>query len=418
MLNFAINNEAIQGGVPIPLLTNNPSNKEMSVMVETTITKICSKCKVEKSSDRFSKNPKRKDGLKSWCKDCHKEYYYGHKEEILAQKKQYYQDNKVRIRKYNNQRYTPVISIKKNLPVGVRFCKCGCGTQIIIKEHHRWRGIPDYISGHHSRVHNPMQGVHLYPSKATREKMRKARIGKAPIMEGKTHTDEAKRKISIAVKKRWEDKEYRKKMTNVTKKLWEDPEYKKCQLGHIKTRTEKRKANGEDHPMLGFKHSKETIANMRKAHIGLTDTEATKLKKSLAITGIKRSKETKALISKIAKIRYLDPAYVKKMAKAWNIKPNKPETIILNLLNDLYPGEWKYTGDFSFTINGKCPDFVNCNGQKKIIELFGDYWHRGDNPQDRIDVFSPFGYQTLVIWESELKHINSVIKRIQKFMVA
>lgn len=26
-------------------------------------------------------------------------------------------------------------------------------------------------------------------------------------------------------------------------------------------------------------------------------------------------------------------------------------------------------------IGGLCPDFVNCNGKKVIIELFGDYWH-------------------------------------------
>lgn len=103
------------------------------------------------------------------------------------------------------------------------------------------------------------------------------------------------------------------------------------------------------------------------------------------------------------------------MATAWGIKPNKPEKFLLRLLNDLHPGEWKYTGDFSMTINGKCPDFVNCNGQKKIIELFGHYWHRGQNPQERIDVFKPFGYETLVIWEHELKNIENLIEKINAF---
>jgi hypothetical protein len=93
---------------------------------------------------------------------------------------------------------------------------------------------------------------------------------------------------------------------------------------------------------------------------------------------------------------------------------NKSETIVLNLLNQIFPKEWKYTGDLSLMINGKNPDFVNKNNNK-IIELYGDYWHRNDNPQDRIDIFKPFGYDTLVIRECELKDINKVIKKIIKF---
>lgn len=66
-------------------------------------------------------------------------------------------------------------------------------------------------------------------------------------------------------------------------------------------------------------------------------------------------------------------------------------------------------------INGKNPDFTNCNGKKKLIELFGDYWHKGEDPQDRINIFKKFGYDTLVIWESELKDINKVKNKVIKF---
>jgi predicted nucleotide-binding protein (sugar kinase/HSP70/actin superfamily) len=37
--------------------------------------------------------------------------------------------------------------------------------------------------------------------------------------------------------------------------------------------------------------------------------------------------------------------------------------------------------DYFFKNNGKIiierynPDFIQCNGKKKIIELFGEYWH-------------------------------------------
>ncbi len=50
-----------------------------------------------------------------------------------------------------------------------------------------------------------------------------------------------------------------------------------------------------------------------------------------------------------------------------------------------------------------CPDFFNINGQKKVIEMFGDYWHQGQNPQDKIDRYAKSGFDCLVIWERELK---------------
>lgn len=34
------------------------------------LAKVCSKCKIEKSSDNFGKNTTTKDGLYTWCKEC------------------------------------------------------------------------------------------------------------------------------------------------------------------------------------------------------------------------------------------------------------------------------------------------------------------------------------------------------------
>jgi len=131
--------------------------------------------------------------------------------------------------------------------------------------------------------------------------------------------------------------------------------------------------------------------------------------------GVVVSDETRKKLSESQKRKFKDPEFLNKYYKGMNTTPNKPEKKLFSLLENLYPGQWRYTGDFSFTINGKCPDFVNCNGQKKIIELFGDYWHRGENPQDRINEFKPFGFETLVIWESEMKNIENVKNRIREF---
>lgn len=103
------------------------------------------------------------------------------------------------------------------------------------------------------------------------------------------------------------------------------------------------------------------------------------------------------------------------MGIAQHRKPNKIETKLGDLLNKMYPNEWKYTGDFKFIVDGKSPDFTNINDKKKLIELFGDYWHRDDNPDTRISHFSSFGYDTLVIWEHEFTNIENVMNKIRNF---
>ncbi len=215
-------------------------------------------------------------------------------------------------------------------------------------------------------------------------------------------------------------------------------------FGHHNTR-------GKNNPFYGKRHSKETKKRLSEIHTGFVQPESVRLaisiankgrkptdRERLAIsigrTGIKFTEEHKRNLSKswdrekhfTERVRrrlseaaiklWKDPKFVSKMKEAHNISPNKKETFLLSLLNDLYPGEWKFTGDFSFTINGKSPDFTNCNGQKKVIELFGDYWHRGQDPQARKDIFKEFGYQTLVIWEHELEDVEMIKFRIHRFV--
>jgi len=124
--------------------------------------------------------------------------------------------------------------------------------------------------------------------------------------------------------------------------------------------------------------------------------------------------------SKAMKKLWKDPKFVYMMQQARNKSmgktgPNKPETRLMNLIEGMFPGHYKYTGDFSFMINGKNPDFVNINGQKKCIELYGNYWHRNDDPQDRIDIFKPYGWDTLVVWERELKDLESLMAKLKQF---
>lgn len=111
------------------------------------------------------------------------------------------------------------------------------------------------------------------------------------------------------------------------------------------------------------------------------------------------------------------PEFVSKQMRARGVAPNKLETFFEDVLHKLYPNEWKFVGDGQLIIAGKCPDFVNVNGKKLLIELYGDYWHKGQNIQDRISLFKEYGWDTLIIWENELKNsLESVKNKLQNFI--
>ena len=160
-----------------------------------------------------------------------------------------------------------------------------------------------------------------------------------------------------------------------------------------------------------------TDGNRRRAEDPITRKKISETVKSIwhDQDGPYRTEEKMNKLSNSMLKLWKDPEYVSKIKKSRLLKPNKAERKLLGILNDLFPNEWKFVGDFSFMIDGKNPDFLNVNGQKKLIELFGDYWHQGDNPQDRIDIFKPFGFDTLVVWESELGDFKLLRKRLVIF---
>ncbi len=133
------------------------------------------------------------------------------------------------------------------------------------------------------------------------------------------------------------------------------------------------------------------------------------------------TEEYKKKTSKIHKEKFLNPEFLKKLHKSLNLKPNKKEEILIELLDKILPNEYKYVGDYSFWLEGRNPDFLNVNGQKKLIELFGDYWHNlekfpnKETPEERISHFKKYGFDTLIIWEKELKNVDKLAKKIIGF---
>lgn len=101
-----------------------------------------------------------------------------------------------------------------NNPIKI-FCKCGCGQEIIIKENHKYYGIPEYIRGH-----NPC-------SEETKQKLSKAhkgennhnfgKIGENNPNFGKHRSEESKQKMSEAQKGKHHSKETKEKMSEAKK---------------------------------------------------------------------------------------------------------------------------------------------------------------------------------------------------------
>ncbi len=161
---------------------------------------------------------------------------------------------------------------------------------------------------------------------------------------------------------------------------------------------------GKQHA-LGYKHSPEWVERKR---IAMLDNQYA--------LGYKHSPEWVERKRITMTQKWQDPVYAKKVFEGLHYRPNKLELEFEKLLNKLLPKEYEYVGDGQFILGGKCPDFMNVNGKKKLIELYGDWWHEGQDPQVRIDHFKQFGFDTLVIWESELKDLDAVKRKIVEFI--
>jgi hypothetical protein len=67
--------------------------------------KVCSKCKVEKHFNEFSKDNQKKNGFVSSCKVCVKKYYESRKETISTTMKIWRENNKEKMYDYNKLYY-------------------------------------------------------------------------------------------------------------------------------------------------------------------------------------------------------------------------------------------------------------------------------------------------------------------------
>jgi len=191
-----------------------------------------------------------------------------------------------------------------------------------------------------------------------------------------------------------------------------------------------RESNKGNKGCLGYLHSEEALRKIREAHLGKTHSEATKRligessasrtaseetrqKMREAHTGITKSAETRQLLSESRKESWKDPEYQQKQKDARNLKPTEPEVFVQRTLDKHFPGEWKYVGDYQFRVGGRNPDFLNVNGKKQVIEVFGMFWHEESEEEERIAHYKKLGFDCLVIWEYDSLDEDLIVEGIK-----
>lgn len=292
-----------------------------------------------------------------------------------------------------------------------------------------------------------------------------------------SHSGKVNQKRALSMTGRKQSEETKKKRSETMKKLWSTPIFREKTLAGHNSEEARRKMSpiGRKHSLetrmkIGLAHkgrkhseehvrkiamtkignkncvgriiSEETRQRMSEAHKGVIPSERARKRMSEARKGNKYAlghKHSKDVCKKMSekakgrrfsllhcqkiglanKRRWSDPVIkaktMGKMFKSLGVKPNRQEKLLTHILDDLFPGEYKFVGDFSFSLGGKSPDFMNVNGQKKLIELFGDYWHKNDNEADRVCHFEQYGFRTLIVWERELKDRDLLKKRLVDF---
>jgi len=108
-----------------------------------------------------------------------------------------------------------------------------------------------------------------------------------------------------------------------------------------------------------------------------------------------------------------------KRLKAVCQKPTTPERKLMGILRK-HRLPYRYVGDGSVIIGGRNPDFINTNGVKQVIEVFGFYFHSPlinshvdwkRTYTQTIKHYREHGFNCLIFWDDELANEQLVLSK-------
>lgn len=177
---------------------------------------------------------------------------------------------------------------------------------------------------------------------------------------------------------------------------------RKNRLSHLGKELSKEHRNTISRALEGKKKSAEHARHISEGKKGIHTSPATEFKK-----GHRQSEEARRKMSLAKKRRITnDPEYAEELMERLSLggrHPNKAELRLLKILQR-EDASWRYVGDKTLVIDGKCPDFTDDKGH--LIELFGAHWHEPEEEQERINFFKERGYDCRVIWDYELDELE------------
>lgn len=251
-------------------------------------------------------------------------------------------------------------------------------------------------------------------------------------------TDEQKRNVVIGNKRINASAEVRRKKSESCKKFYD------TENGIALRRKWSGERKGNNYA-LGYRHTDDAKRRMSANRLGQQHTlgfrhsDVTKAKVSVAtkgeanpMHGKKHTLEVRRRLSQICKDRWdnwSDEERRQKMIQlGQHATPTAPELKIMDLLDTMYPNEREWVGN-RVTVGYSKPDFKHRMGRNLLILEHGIYWHlwkaRQEHPElgltkqkvedTDIAFYRQYGYDTLIIWEDELKQSGQVEAKIRRF---
>ena len=256
---------------------------------------------------------------------------------------------------------------------------------------------------------------HNFKTKKSRN--RQSEIGKTYIglnnpFYNKKHTKESRNKMSSSGKRRkvhgMRGKCHTEKSIEIIK------EKRKIQKMFPCTEQKKKKISESEKGKIISNEQKEKNSIASKKNWQDLEWRINQIK---VLTIARNRPEVKERQSKSLKIKWRNPEFIENQRIARNLHPNKQESFWRSVLPERYPMlGWEYTGDFTFWINCKNPDFVS-KKYKLIIEYNGGYFHQNDVPGQREAIFAEWGWKTFIIWDYDMLDMEKLYKRLDEFCV-
>jgi len=209
---------------------------------------------------------------------------------------------------------------------------------------------------------------------------------------------------------------------------------KKCVGKYMSKKMEGKVFSEKHRENLSLSHMNKKHTEKQKEKIGLGNRKAHKKRKYgfASHKNIKLTEEHKiniglanknsVSIGRSSRERWKNKVYKEKTLKAIlksiSKLPTSYERKII-YLNKKYGLPFRYCGNGKVIIHGLCPDFIERNGKKLLIETYTKWCHPINYEKQRYAMFRQFGFRTLFLSDEDLLNKDweqICLKKIKKFL--